>query len=209
MDETACRDEAVVDVLSWPRRGDVMPSSSSLKLTYEDYELFPDDGRRHELVDGEHYVTPAPRTRHQRVSIRLSARLEMFVEQHRLGEVLEAPTDVVLSQFDVIQPDILFISHERSAILGEKNVQGAPDLLVEILSESSRKLDEITKRKLYEQHGVREYWVVDPVLETVKVYRQDEGETFVRVAELTAEARDVLETLLLPGLAISLADLFA
>jgi Uma2 family endonuclease len=208
MDERGRRGEAVVDVLSWPGRGDVMPSSSSLTFTYEDYELFPEDGRRHELVGGEHYVTPSPTTRHQRVSIRLSARLQMFVEKHHLGEVLEAPTDVVLSEIDVVQPDVLFISHERSGILGKKNVQGAPDLIVEILSESNRKLDEVTKRKLYERHGVREYWVVDPVLEIVKVYRR-QGEAFVRVDELSAEASDVLETPLLPGLAIPLAEIFA
>ena len=80
------------------------------KLTYEDYVLFPEDGQRHEIIDGEHYVSPAPTPKHQRVSMRLSSRLHVFAEEHRLGEVLPAPTDVLLSRHDVLQPDILFIS---------------------------------------------------------------------------------------------------
>jgi Uma2 family endonuclease len=187
-----------------------MPSSSSLKLTYEDYEQLPDDGRRHELVGGEHFVSPAPSLRHQAILVNLVFLFKAFLQQQqqRVGRVFSAPTDVVLSASDVVQPDLLFVAHARSGILGERNVQGAPDLVVEILSESSRKLDEVTKRKLYEHHGVQEYWVVDPVIETVKVYRR-EGETFIRAAELSAEAGELLESPLLPGLAMPLAEIFA
>lgn len=175
------------------------------KLTYEDYVLFPEDGQRHEIIDGEHYVSPAPTPKHQRVSMRLSIRVGGFVEKHSLGEVLAAPTDVLLSRHDVLQPDILFISNERARIVAEKNVQGAPDLVVEILSSSTRKLDERIKPARYELLGVSEYWIVDPLADRVHVFRP-EGESFRKAAELSGD--DVLTTPLLPGLEIPLRYLF-
>jgi Uma2 family endonuclease len=177
------------------------------KLTYEDYVLLPEDGQRHEILDGEHYVSPAPSTKHQRTSMRLSSRLHVFAEEHRLGEVFPAPTDVLLSRYDIVQPDILFLSKERSAILTEKNIQGAPDLVVEILSDSTRHLDERLKPALYELSGIREYWIVDPMADQVYVY-QAAGGGFEKTAELSAEAGDILTTPLLPGLEIPLRDLF-
>ena len=175
------------------------------KLTYEDYVLFPEDGQRHEIIDGEHYVSPAPTPKHQRVSMRLSSRLHVFTEEHRLGEVLPAPTDVLLSRHDVLQPDILFISNERARIVTEKNIQGAPDLVVEILSAGTRKLDERIKLARYELLGVSEYWIVDPLADRVHVFQAEE-ETFRKVAELAVG--DVLTTPLLPGLEIPLRELF-
>ncbi len=178
-----------------------------VKFTFEDYLLFPDDGKRHELIDGEHYVTPAPNTKHQRSSGRLATALHVFVTQHRLGEVFAAPYDVVLSDVDVVQPDLLFVSAKRASIIGEARIQGAPDLVVEILSESTRKTDELIKRKRYEHFGVQEYWIVDPELETIKVYRMtDKG--YVRTAEWTKEANDARTTPLLPDLRIPLTDIF-
>lgn len=178
------------------------------KFTYEDYLLFPDDGRRHEIIDGEHLVTPAPFTRHQRIVTRLIAAFESLVRREKAGEVLTAPCDVVLSDLDVVQPDLLYVSPGRAASVTEKNIQGAPDLVVEILSQSTRKTDEIVKRKLYERYGVREYWVVDPELETVKVYRLT-GKAYKRVTELSRESGDTLTTPLLSKLKILLRDLFA
>jgi Uma2 family endonuclease len=175
------------------------------KLTYEDYVLFPEDGQRHEIIDGEHYVSPAPTPKHQRILMRLSSRLHVFAEEHRLGEVLPAPTDVLLSRHDVLQPDILFISNERATILKDKNIQGAPDLVVEILSASTRKLDERLKLARYELLGVSEYWIVDPLADRIHVFRP-EGEAFRKAAELSGE--DVLTTPLLPGLEIPLQYLF-
>lgn len=177
------------------------------KFIYEDYLLFPDDGRRHELIGGEHYVSPAPRKKHQRSSSRLSHILGPFIDDNGLGFLYAAPFDVILSDEDVVQPDLLFVSRERSSIEKDEGIVGAPDLVVEILSESSRKTDESVKRKLYEWAGVEEYWIVDPELETVKVYRL-EGDVYKRTAELSAEAGDRLETPLLPGLTIELARIF-
>jgi len=101
-----------------------------VKLTYDDFLLFPDDGKRHELIDGEHFVTPSPNTKHQRVSRKLLVLIDNWLREHPIGEVFDAPFDVVFSQFDVVEPDLLFISKERASVLTDANVQGAPDLLL-------------------------------------------------------------------------------
>jgi len=178
-----------------------------VKFTYDDYLLFPDDGRRHELIDGEHYMTPAPSTTHQRLVVRLSIALGTFLNRQKAGQIFVAPTDVVLSDLDVVQPDLIFVSSARASIITAKNIQGTPDLLIEILSETTRKTDEIIKRKLYERYGVQEYWIVDPELETVKIYRIT-PQGYSRTAELSREATDTLSTPLLPGLRIVLVELF-
>lgn len=180
----------------------------SSHLTIEDYVLFPDDGKRHEIIEGDHYVTPAPRTKHQRVSGRLFVKISGFAAPRRLGEVFAAPFDVVLSDENVVQPDLLFVTTARTAIVTEDNIHGAPDLVIEILSESSRKKDEVTKRKLYERYGVREYWIVDPELETVKIFKLEQ-EAYGRAIEISKEAKDVLTTDLLPGFELSIAEIFA
>ena len=179
-----------------------------LKFTVEDYELFPDDGRRHEIVDGEHYVTAAPSTVHQRILVRLMYALETHARQIGEGLLLPAPTDVVLSNTDVVQPDLLFVRPGRRGIVGRR-VEGAPDLAVEILSPSSRRLDEVIKRHAYERFDVLELWVVDPETEVVRVYARDAGGPFSRPRELAVEHGDVLETALLPGFSVPVAELFA
>ncbi|MCP9439912.1 MAG: Uma2 family endonuclease [Nitrospira sp.] len=182
-------------------------ASRSAKLTYEDYLRFPDDGKRHEVIQGDHFMTPAPNTKHQRISLRLSSTLEAWTRCSHLGLVLQAPYDVVLSDEDVVQPDILLISATRLSIVTDTNVRGTPDLIVEILSEATRKKDEVTKRKLYERYGVQEYWLVDPELETIKVLRLS-GNQYIRAAELAKETHDVLTTPLLPGFSLPLAEIF-
>src|SRR5713226_6636002 len=167
------------------------------RLTYDDYCLLPNDGKRYEIIDGELFVTPSPRTAHQKIVTRLTRFQSAFAEDANLGEVFVAPFDVVFSNFDIVEPDLLYISRERRDVLTDTHVQGAPDLAVETLSPGSRRTDEIKKRDLYTRF-VREYWIVDPELETTKVYRQVEG-AFARVAELSAEADDTLATPLLPG----------
>ncbi|MFL6192631.1 MAG: Uma2 family endonuclease [Thermoanaerobaculia bacterium] len=177
------------------------------KLTYDDYVLIPEDGQRHEIIDGEHYVSPAPVPRHQIVGLRLKTRLFPFVQDRGLGQVLDAPTDVLFSRFDVVQPDLLYISNERAEILTEKNVQGAPDLVVEILSPSTRDNDEGIKLDLYERSGVLEYWIFDPVLKKAQVYRRV-GDRLQIVANLSAEGEDVLTTPLLPALELPMTEIF-
>lgn len=182
------------------------PTQPGTKLTFEDYRLFPSDGQRHELIDGEHYVTPSPVLRHQCVSGRLFLALARSLETHPVGAVFYAPLTTILSNHDVVEPDLLYVSNERRAILQDW-VRGVPNLVIEILSPSSCRLDETIKRKLYDRAGVDEYWIVDPELDLVKVHRRV-GDTFVRAAELTREEGHTLTTPLLPGLEIVLENVF-
>ncbi|MBI1850485.1 MAG: Uma2 family endonuclease [Planctomycetes bacterium] len=129
-------------------------------LTYSDYARIPEDGRRHEIIGGVHHVTPSPNRKHQRVSRWIFAQLFDQIERRRLGEVVYARMDVVLSPIDVVQPDILVVLDDMRKIANPKNVQGAPNLVVEITSPSSRKRDLEVKRSLYASKGVPEYWIV-------------------------------------------------
>ena len=178
------------------------------RLTYDDFLLFPDDGSRHELSDGEHYVTLPPSRRHQR----LLGRLYLAVANHlggnpTLGEVYLSPFDVVFSKWDVVEPDLIFVAGDQLTILTEKNIVGAPALVVEIASPSTRRRDQQLKRRLFEARGVREYWMVDPDRDTVTVDRRDETGNFTRSGVLGVDA--VLTTPLLPGWSLPLNQLFA
>jgi Uma2 family endonuclease len=179
------------------------------RFTYDDFVHFPDDGKRHELIDGEHYVTPSPNLRHQDLVQRLLVELVLYLRTHPgAGRVFVSPLDVVLSHYDIVEPDLLFVAGDQAAIMTEKNIQGAPALVVEVLSKSTRKRDAQTKRRLFERTGVREYWLVDPALDTVQVFRPSAEGKLARVAELTAEDDGVLTTPLLPECAIGLRELF-
>ena len=184
------------------------PGDPGVKLTYDDFLLFPDDGMRHELIDGEHYVTPSPNIKHQRVLGNLYWLIRRHLETHPIGEAFLSPFDVVFTRFDVVEPDLLYVSRERGAqVLTPKNVQGAPELVVEIASPATRKRDETIKRRLYERMGVSEYWVVDPDVDTIRIYRLV-GDAYKRPVELSLEASDVLRTSLLPDLDLTLVDIF-
>ena len=178
-----------------------------MKLTYEGLLHLPEDGRRHELIDGEHHVSPAPVPSHQRILWNLVAAFAPYLRANPVGLAFMAPLDVVLSNVDVVEPDLLYVARERLEIVTDTHVAGAPDLAVEIVSPSSRKRDETTKRHLFDRYGVVEYWVIDPELQIVKVFRRREGR-LSKVEELAAESGDVLTTPLLPGLEVALAGLF-
>jgi Uma2 family endonuclease len=182
---------------------------SAVKLTYDDFVHFPDDGKRHELIDGEHYVTPSPNLGHQRILGKLHLAIGKYLERQPIGEVFFAPLDVVMSNFDVVEPDLLYVSRERATqVLVPEHVRGVPDLVVEIASKSTRKRDETIKRSLYERTGVSEYWIVDPKLEVVRVYRRGDA-GFGQPVELRRDAGDTLTTLLLPDLEIAVDALFS
>jgi Uma2 family endonuclease len=186
----------------------VNPANPGLKLTYDDLLLLPEDRNRHELIDGEHYVTPSPNTKHQRVSGSLFLLIASWLEQHPIGGIFYAPFDVVFSKFDVVEPDLLYLSNERMAeVVTPQHVRGAPNLVIEIGSPGTRQRDETIKKRLYEKSGVDEYWVVDPETDVVRVYRREES-GFARVRELSREAGDVLTTPLLSGLELPLSRVF-
>lgn len=175
-----------------------------VRLTYEDYCLLPDNGRRYEVIDGELFVTPSPQRRHQQVLANLLYYLTDFAKKHDLGHAYPAPFDVVFSQFDVVEPDILYISKARASVITEKNVQGAPDLVVEVLSESTAKIDHTTKLKLYARYGVAEYWVIDPGTYGMEIYRLVAG-GYELAAQL--DSSQVLTSPLFPGLTLPLSRL--
>ena len=180
-------------------------TGQAVKRTYEDYCRAPDD-KRYELLNGELTMVPAPNRKHQQVLLALGSELRRFTRKHGLGEVFVAPFDVVLSDTDVVQPDVLFISRAREDRMTDENVRGAPDLVIEILSPSTADRDLGYKHALYGRHGVLEYWIIDPVAETVAVHRQRDGKlertgTFGR--------GESLATAVLEGLALELDDILA
>ena len=145
------------------------------RLTYDDFCLLPNDGKRREIIEGELFVTPSPLTLHQRAVTRLIGHLWQFLDIHKLGEVFSAPFDVVFSEFDVVEPDLLYISNARSGVLTHKNVQGAPDLVVEVLSEGTARVDRSIKLKLYGKFSVQEYWIIDPQVPAAEICRRGPG----------------------------------
>ena len=157
-----------------PRAGryDVSIMQTQAPTTMEEFLRMPEDGNRYEFIGGRLYVTPAPATRHQRVSKRLQRMLIRVLEDPGHGEVFAAPLLVELpGTGDLVQPDLLFVSDERRVIIGEKRILGAPDLVVEILSPSTAYRDRGIKLDLYARRGVREYWIVDPVEDVVDAWR--------------------------------------
>jgi Uma2 family endonuclease len=174
------------------------------KYTYEDYLKTPDD-KRYELIEGELFMTPSPIPQHQRISRKIEFMLEKFVNENALGEVFYAPCDVYLDNENVVQPDILFISKERLNIIGEKNIQGAPDLAIEIISESTAYRDLVQKKKLYAKFGVKEYWLIIPEEGSVEIYTlKDKTYQLLK----TYGKDDILESSLLKGLKIALKEIF-
>ena len=177
-----------------------------VKFTYEDYRTTPAD-KRYELLDGDLIMVPAPNLKHQRVQMALSMQMNMFIKERALGELFSAPCDVVLSDTDVVQPDLLFVSREREHLLsGGENVRGAPDLVIEILSPATADRDRGYKRELYGRHGVTEYWLVDPIAETVSVHRQRAGGL---AATHTFGREQTLRSPLLADLELHLDDVFS
>lgn len=173
-------------------------------FTYQDYAGTPDD-ERCELLGGYLLLVPPADRAHQRASIRLGAKLPSFVHEHTLVSVYLGPRDVALSVTDVVQPDSMFISNERSHIDTEGEVWGCPDLLVEITSVLTAERDRTTKRDLYARHGAREYWLVDPDTRTIEVSTAG-GLGFETVAALCKG--DTLVSPTLPGFSITLDDIF-
>lgn len=177
----------------------------AVKFTYEDYLLLPDDGKRYEIIEGELYMTPSPIIKHQNISSELVEKIRRYVNQNRLGTVLYAPCDVIFSKTNIVQPDIIFVSKSNRAIIKEKNIQGAPDLLVEITSPNTRKRDLVLKKKLYAKFDVQEYWIVFTEEEKVEVWRLAGGAYELDGAY---EKQERLLTPLLKGLQIDLTEIF-
>jgi len=175
-----------------------------LKFTVNDYMTAPPD-KRFQLLDGEMILVPSPTNRHQTTLRELALQVHQFVSRNGLGQVWFAPLDVVLSGYDVVQPDLLYVSNERSSIITDANIQGAPDLVVEVLSPGTAEYDRGYKRTLYGLSGIQEYWLVDLEASTVEVLTARNQEL---VTETTYGRGDTLRSALLPGLSVDLEQIF-
>ena len=180
-----------------------MATQPRLGLSYADLQAFPEDDLRRELIDGELFVTPSPVTRHQRVVGRLYARLSTHCEAHG-GDAFVAPLDVYFSDRNVVVPDVLYVGADHADRVEKQFIRGAPDVVVEVSSPSTRRLEILRKRELYERFGVPEYWYVDLDADRVEVYRLGDG----RYGVPTLLGRhDALRSELVPGFSLSVDEL--
>lgn len=188
--------KSISETFQWPAQG---------KWTYEDYARLPDNGMRYEVIGGELYMSPAPTTAHQRGSVELVFVLMLHVKQRGLGQVYEAPIDVILPGLaNPVQPDIIFIFSERLGIVKKQHIEGVPDLIVEILSPGTAQHDRRTKFQLYAQAGVKEYWLFDPDVCVVDVFVL-RGRAYVPFGRYAIDG--IIQSELLPNLRILVKDI--
>ena len=187
-----------------------MAPQTATRMTYEEFMALPEEeGKHYELIEGELVLNPAPNLRHQTIVGNLHVEFRLYLRKHRSGKVFVAPTDIVLSPENVLEPDLVIVLADRASRLQmKKNVQGAPHIAVEVLSEGSRRKDEVTKRRLYERFGVDEYWIVDPEIEIVKIYRRS-GDVFDRAIEFDTATGGTITSPLLPGFALDVNEVFS
>jgi Uma2 family endonuclease len=176
----------------------------STKYTHADLLVMPEDGKRREIIEGDLFVTPSPISNHQRILAELVGAFRDYLKANPVGEVLFAPLDVILSDHDVLEPDLLLVLKEHEVIVKDW-VRGAPDLVLEVLSPTTEARDRGPKMKAYARFGVREYWIVDPVTQMIEVYRLA-GEGF-ELARMCAKG-DTVETPLLPGFLLPVDSVF-
>lgn len=188
------------DGRSWPAQGE---------WTYEDYLRLPDDGNRYEVIRGRLYASPMPTYDHQFAVMQLSLLLGIFVQENALGVLLGAPFDVRLPReiANPVEPDLLFIRSENEPRSGDTFFAGTPDLVIEVLSRSTRRVDQTLKFGAYRDAGVPEYWMVDPRDRTVVIYRlSEDGQSYVE-HDRGGEG-DTVGSAVLPGLRLAVSRLF-
>jgi Uma2 family endonuclease len=178
------------------------PPAGIIKLTYDDYLVLPNDGLRYEILDGDLEMTPAPSPRHQAVSRNLQRLLDRHVTDNRLGCIYDAPIDVILAPTTIVQPDLLFLAAARQHLVSERAIEGPPDLIVEILSPSTARMDQVAKAALYARFGVTCYWIVDPAARTVEIHTLTDGSYRLAATHAGTERFSAPP---LPGLTIDLA----
>ena len=182
-----------------------MAVPSKVRFLATDIWDTPDDGKRYEVIDGGLFVTPPPVTRHQVASFELSWRIGAYVAQHPIGRMLPAPIGVVLDDENGLQPDLVFVSRDREAIIGERGIDGAPDLVVEVLCPSTRSRDRGIKMHRYAAAGVTHYWMLDPRSKALEAYKL--GEDGYAVLGTLASG-EIFRPELFPGLEIPIDRLW-
>ena len=174
------------------------------KYTYEDYAKLP-EGAPYQLIGGELIMTPAPTPYHQYISGNIYSILKEFVEKNNLGQLYYSPIDVYFEETETYQPDIIFISKERLDIIKETKIEGAPDLVIEILSPATAYYDLRKKFKIYEKHGVKEYWIVDPEEKSIEIYQNQEGK--FKLIQMAKE-KDTVNSSLFKDFELNLEKIF-
>lgn len=174
-------------------------------MNYWDYCLLPDDRNRYEVLNGELAMTPAPTTYHQNISKIIEIEFLQLERDKKTGKVFDAPIDVVLDENIVVQPDLIFILNENITIITEKNIQGAPDLIIEILSPATAYNDLFEKKEIYQKYGVKEYWIVDPKGKWIEIFTLSEGKykSFAK-----AEKQGMISSKLLKEFSVDLEQVF-
>ena len=175
------------------------------KMNYDQLCLLPEDGNQYELFDGELVMTPSPRAHHQDIVVKLTTRLAAYIEPNSLGKVYVAPLDTIMDEYTVVQPDILFVSRERVAEVVKERIEGAPDLVVEVLSPSTFHKDLRRKMRVYSQFGVKEYWIVDPEEQTLALYHRS-GEKLQMSRQFSSD--ETFQSPLFPGFEFEVRNIF-
>ncbi len=190
--------------LKW---GTIHPRTGKVYFTYSDLQALPEypESPLFELINGVLYTAPSPSTVHQSISLNLTYQISKYLEKKSLGRLFHAPIDVILTETDVVVPDLFFISKERFHLITPKNIQVAPDFIIEILS-TNRDRDLVIKKQLYERHEVMEYWVVDPDNKTVTVFLLQENGRYDSRTQY--HSNQVIQVKTIDGLTISLNDIF-
>jgi len=184
-----------------------MSTVTARKLTCEDLWVIPDDGKRYELIDGEVHVSPSPTTKHQQVLANIFAGLHAHITSHNLGKIYFAPLDVVFDEHNVVQPDLLYISKERRSVITPRFIHGAPDLVVEAISESRAAYDRDIKSRLYARNGVKEVWYPDPRNDTMEVLNLTAEGQYAVTQRLSGD--EAVRSSVLPDLELNLREIFS
>jgi Uma2 family endonuclease len=182
-----------------------LPRTRRPPLTYDEYRLLPDDGKRYELMEGDLFVSPAPSPRHQTVSRRLQFALMQALELPGRAQVFNAPIDVILEPTTVVQPDLVIVRADQKHIITGRGIEGVPDVVVEILSPGSLDRDAHLKLRVYERFAIPEYWIVDPDHGFVEAFRHQDGGYRQRARPNRAGTLTCPD---FPEVAIALADVF-
>ncbi len=190
------------------KEASVNPNNGKIYFTYADLQKlteFPDSPLL-EIINGELYMVPSPSTIHQTISVNLTVIFGNFLKKNPVGKIFHAPIDVILSDTDVVIPDLVFVRKERLKIVTHNNIRGTPDLIIEILSVSNKKRDLIEKKNLYERFGIKEYWIVNPEIKSVLVYLLQPNNTFG--SPLTYHLGEQIPVTTVPGLTIPVDAIF-
>ncbi len=183
-----------------------MLSTKARPITRHEYASIPVGAPNYQLIEGDLIMAPAPGSFHQDIVSNLNFLFREYLRAHPVGKICIAPYDVHLSDINVFQPDLFFIRKENLSIIEDHGVEGAPDLVIEILSKSSVKYDLGPKRSVYARTGVEELWIIDPAKRTLALYRLPEN---ADTPAATYRAKQKFTSTLLPGLTIDLAAVFA